>query len=245
MTMTPTEDESPLALEEHELVPASPPRATRSGRSPDYRLRGIDLDAPAFSEAPEQTVRKGHPSYRRRRRRRVIQSLIALAVVALVAVLLRASVVEPFSVSSSAMAPTLRAGTEVLVLKSSLLRGSIGTGDIVVAHQPAAANCAGNSGDLVERVIAGPGQTVRSAGGHVFVDGRRLHETGWFDPAHGELGSRKIAPTKVAPGRYFLMGDNRASTCDSRRFGSIPESSVVGKVVATIVQDGHPSVHFM
>ncbi len=146
------------------------------------------------------------------------------------------------------MAPTLRAGTDVLVLKSSLLMGPIGKGDIVVFDEPAASNCssgAGASHDLVERVIGGPGQTIRSAGGHVYVDGRRLAETGWFDPANGELGTSRIAPTKIPPGSYFVMGDNRTNTCDSRVFGSIPESSVVGKVVATIARDGHPSVHFM
>jgi signal peptidase I len=97
----------------------------------------------------------------------------------------------------------------------------------------------------VERVIAGPGETIRSGHGHVYVDGHRLAETGWFDPAHGELGTKKITATKVAPGHYFLMGDNRSNVCDSRTFGSVPDSSVVGKVVATIAQDGHPSVHFM
>jgi signal peptidase I len=248
MTMTPTEDESPLALGEHDFAPAPVAKKTRSGRAPDYRLRGLDLDAPAFAEAPAQTVRKRHPSYRRRRRRHVVQWVIALAVVALVAVFLRASVVEPFSVSSGSMAPTLRAGTDVLVLKSSLLMGPIGKGDIVVFHEPAASNCsagAGASRDLVERVIGGPGQTIRSSGGHVFVDGRRLVEKGWFDPAHGELGTARIAATKIPQGSYFVMGDNRTNSCDSRMFGSIPESSVVGKVVATIARDGHPSVHFM
>jgi signal peptidase I len=200
-----------------------------------------------YSEAPEPTVRKSHPSYRRRRRRHVVQAVIALTVVALVAVLLRASVVEPFSVSSAAMAPTLHKGTDVLVLKSDLLIGAIGKGDIVVFHEPAASNCAttGSSDEVVERVVAGPGQTIRSSGGHVFVDGRRLAEKGWFDPAHGEVGTTKIAPTKVPQGSYFVMGDNRTNSCDSRMFGAIPESSVVGKVIATIARDGHPSVHFL
>jgi signal peptidase I len=246
MTMTPTEDESQLALDERTLTPAPVTTKSPSGRGPDYRLRGLDLDAPAFNEAPPPpTIRKRHPSYRRRRRRHVVQWVVALAVVAGVAVFLRVSVVQPYSVGSSAMSPTLHSGTDVLVLKSHLLMGSLGRGDIVVFHEPAASNCAGSSHELVERVIAGPGQTVRSAGGHVFVDGHRLAEKGWFDQRNGEIGTTKIARTKVPEGSYFVLGDNRATSCDSRVFGAIPDSSVIGKVIATVARDGHPSVHFM
>jgi signal peptidase I len=126
--------------------------------------------------------------------------------------------------------------------------GSLGQGDIVVFHEPAASNCdagAGSSHELVERVIAGPGQTVRSSGGHVYVDGHRLAEKGWFDRGNGEIGTAKIVRTKVPQGSYFVLGDNRANSCDSRVFGTVPDSSVVGKVIATVARDGHPSVHFM
>jgi signal peptidase I len=248
MTMTPTEDGTPLALDEHDLVVAPAPRKPRSGRAPDYRLRGLDLDAAAFNEAaPPRTIRKRHPSYRRRRRRHVVQWVVALAVVALVAVILRTTVIQPYSVSSGAMAPTLHKGTDVLVLKSGVM-GSVSRGDIVVFHEPAASNCdasAGSSHELVERVIAGPGQTIRSSGGHISVDGRRLAEKGWFAPQSGEIGATKIARTKVPQGSYFVLGDNRMNSCDSRVFGAIPDSSIVGKVIATTARDGHPSVHFM
>jgi signal peptidase I len=244
----PTGIELPHRNGERDASPTAVATKSRAGRAPDYRLRGLDLDAPAFTEPPSRTVRKRHPSYRRRRRRHIVQWIVALAVIALVAIFLRASVVQPFSVSSSAMSPTLRAGTDVLVVKSNLLMGPIEKGDIVVVHEPAASSCnAGGDGsrDLVERVIGVPGQTIRSSGGHIDVNGRRLNEKGWFNRSHGELGTTKIAPTKIPQGRYFVMGDNRTNACDSRAFGPIAESSVVGKVVATIARDGHPSVHFM
>ena len=65
---------------------------------------------------------------RRRRRRHLIQFVVVLGVIALVAVLLRTSVVEPFSVTSTSMMPTLRAGTDVLVVKSSFLTGAVEPG---------------------------------------------------------------------------------------------------------------------
>jgi signal peptidase I len=79
----------------------------------------------------------------------------------------------------------------------------------------------------------------------VYVDGHRLAEKGWFDPRRGEIGTTKIARTKVPAGSYFVLGDNRMNSCDSRVFGAVPDSSVVGKVIATVARDGHPSVHFM
>jgi len=256
-----SEGHPPLTLPRHDYASAQaevaesgeprPAPATtrfRSASTTDYRLRGLNLDAQAFAEAPPGTVLKRHPSRRRRRRRHVIQFVVLLGVTALVAMLLRASVVEPFSVSSSSMAPTLRAGTDVLVVKSHVLIGSVQAGDIVVVAKPAGVTCnpgGDRSDQLVERVIAFPGQTIRSVRGRIFIDGRRFHEMGWYDPRFGETGPVDIAATKVPPKSYFVMGDNRHDGCDSRAFGAIPQSSVVGQVVGTIARDGHVYVHFM
>jgi signal peptidase I len=81
--------------------------------------------------------------------------------------------------------------------------------------------------------------------GRVFIDGHRFHEAGWYDPAFGETGPVDIAATTVPPKSIFVMGDNRHDGCDSRAFGAIPQSSVVGEVVATIARDGHAYVHLM
>ena len=64
--------------------------------------------------------------------------------------------------------------------------------------------------DLVNRVIGLPGQTIWSTRGTIYVDGRRLNEPGWYYPPYGELGKTGIALTKIPPGSYFLMGDNRS-----------------------------------
>jgi signal peptidase I len=227
-------------------VTSPAPPKSRS-RAPDYRLRGLDLDAHAFTEAPSRAVWKRHPSRRRRRRRHVIQFALVLAVVALVAVGLRASVVEPFSVTSASMEPTVPSGTNVLVVKWDLLTGPVERGDVVVVDTPAGVRCNpdGDADHLIARVIAYPGETITSVRGRIYLDGRRFHEPGWYSARYGETGPADIAPTTVPPNSYFVLGDNRHQGCDSRAFGAIPRSSVIGEVVATISHDGHASVHFI
>jgi signal peptidase I len=230
-----------MQTEEHSPIVTT---RSRTRRAHDYRLRGLDLDAPSVAEATTRAVRKKHPSRGRRRRRLFVQWVVVLIVAAAVAVLLRASAVEPFAVRSTSMVPTLPSGTDVLVVKPSFLRGSIKAGDIIVFRAPAGASCATTgAAQLVKRVVGLPGQTIWSAKGSIYVNGRRLNEPGWYNPPFGELGQRGISRTTIPAGSYFVMGDNRTDTCDSRSFGPMAKSQLVGKVVATITRNGHPFVH--
>ena len=93
-------------------------------------------------------------------------------------------------------------------------------------------------------MIGLPGQTIWSAGDRIYVDGRPLNESGWYNPPFGELGPTPIARTTIPADSYFVLGDNRTDPCDSRAFGPVAGSSLVGKVLATTTRGGHPSVHF-
>jgi signal peptidase I len=95
----------------------------------------------------------------------------------------------------------------------------------------------------VQRVIGLPGDTIWSVGSKIYIDGRRLHERGWYDSKYGQVGSTPILRTRVPPGEYFVMGDNRSDSCDSRAFGTIARSSIVGKVFAVVARDGRPYIH--
>jgi signal peptidase I len=173
--------------------------------------------------------------------------VVFLTLVTIVALVLRALVLQPFSVPSPSMVPTLQVGDRILVVKSRLLSGPLKAGDIVVLHQPTGSGCNAGQGrtqDLVTRVIAQPGETIWSQGDSIYVDGRLLQEPGWYNPPFGHLGPSPIAPTQIPPGSYFVMGDNRTDECDSRSFGPVSRSLVVGKVAATILRHGHPHVHF-
>ncbi len=218
----------------------------RSGRGPDYRLRGLELGNTDPDQLPTQTVRKDR--LRRRRRRRIVATwMVVLTVAALAAVLLRASVVQPFSVPSAAMVPTLHVGDRILVLKSSRLEGPIQSGNIVVFRHPRVFPCKAardQAPDLVQRVIGLPGDTVWSVGQKIYVNGKPLHEQGWYDSKYGQVGTTPIPHTKTPSGEYFVLGDNRSESCDSRVFGPIARSLIVGKVIAVLVRDGHLYFHF-
>jgi signal peptidase I len=222
--------------------PARRATAVRSPQEPDYRLRGLSTDpADYVSAAPVRPERQRRP----RRHGPILAKAAALLVVAALAGwLLPAFVVQSFSVPGGAMSPTLQAGDRILVAKSGLLEGPIQAGQIVVFRPPKFLPCTvvGGGGDLVLRVVARPGQTIWSIDNTIFVDGRPLSEKGWYAPRSGPLGSRPIASTALARNQYYVLGDDRAGACDSRVFGPIAASSIVGEAIATVVRHGHVSL---
>ncbi len=222
-------------------------RPPSNGRTYDYRLRGLDLGAQLVEDV-HRPVHVKRASNRRARRRLLIQCGLVLAVTALVTVTLRALVAEPVSVNSTAMVPTLPSGSSVLVVKWSPLAGSTKTGDILVFREPSGSHCPSGGADshrLIARVIGMPGQTIWSSSGRIFVDGKVLDEPGWYNPPFGEVGPTAIPRTTVPPGGYYVLGDNRTDTCDSRAFGPVARSLVVGKVVAIVLRNGHPFLHVL
>ena len=160
--------------------------------------------------------------------------VIALAV----ALLLRTFVVQTFYIPSGSMEPTLQVGDRILVNKLSYHLHNINRGDIVVFSRPPTENCGGPEvDDLVKRVIGLPGETLSLSGGYVDVNGKRLNET-WLPASRqgitgeGPPGNAYdlARPYKVPANHYFVMGDNRTDSCDSRYWGPISRSLIVGKV---------------
>ncbi len=228
---------------------ASPPTAhivtPRTRRRVDYRLRGLDLGAQKRSDAPVLPVRTDPPN--RRHRRRVAMGWAVVVILAtVIALVLRLNVVEPFAVPSAAMAPTIQAGDRIVVVKSRWLAGPIERGSIIVFHRPQPYSCrAGASGeqDLVQRVIGMPGQSIWSVRDTVYVDGHAVHNLHLPGSGPGTARPKPIPLTTVPAGEYFVMGDNPSQSCDSRSFGAVPASSVVGRVVSIFLRGGHPYVH--
>jgi signal peptidase I len=159
----------------------------------------------------------------RRRRPGVVLALVAALAVVL---LLRAVVAEPFGIPSQSMAPTIARGDHVLVDKLAYRGGDLPRhGELVVFHAPRTNEI------TLKRVVATSGQTVEIRDGLLYVDGRRRREP-YTDP--DAIDSVFFGPVTVAAGSVFVLGDNRGDSTDSRRFGSVPASELIGRARARI-----------
>jgi signal peptidase I len=180
----------------------------------------------------------------RRRRRTLAETVITILVAVLLAVLVRGFAFQTFWIPTSSMVPTLGVHDRILVQKAFFTWHDVREGNIVVFRHPSLDHCPGPAdGDLVKRVIALPGQTIYSSGNSIYVNGRLLAEP--YLPRHDPLGppipdASSQHPYRVPPGEFYLLGDNRAISCDSRYWGPIKGSSIVGKVVLVWWHDGRP-----
>ncbi|MGP0030066.1 MAG: signal peptidase I [Acidimicrobiales bacterium] len=167
------------------------------------------------------------------------EAFVVVVIALAVAVLLRLFVVQTFYIPSGSMEPTLQIGDRILVSKLSYDFHSVHRGDIVVFDRPPTENCGGPEvNDLVKRVIGLPGETISLHDGYVYIDGKRLDET-WL-PASEQgktypVGPQGVpynltGPYKIPADHYFMMGDNRTDSCDSRYWGPIDRNLIVGKV---------------
>lgn len=219
--MTPDSDDPALAVDEPPAGRAAIVGTAGDGTPPG----GPGPDGAGAQDAPGTS-------------RWLREALIVVVVAVLVAVLLRTFVVQTFFIPSGSMEPTLQVGDRILVNKLSYHLHGVGRGDIVVFSRPPAENCGGPEvNDLVKRVVGLPGETLSLSGGHVFVDGRRLDES-WLPPS--DRGMTRPGPDgtlyglqhayRVPANDYFVMGDNRTNSCDSRFWGPISKSLIVGKV---------------
>ena len=185
------------------------------------------------------------PRRRRRRRRRALaETAVTILVAVLLAGLVRTFAFQTFWIPSASMVPTLGVYDRILVQKAFFTWRDVREGDIVVFGHPPLDHCAGpQEGDLVKRVIALPGQTIYSSGSNIYVNGRLLAEP--YLPHDDPLGppipgASSQHPYRVPPGEFYMLGDNRADSCDSRYWGPITGSSIIGKVVLTWWHDDHP-----
>ena len=172
-----------------------------------------------------------------KRLRRHIVEWVALLVLALVVTLtLRSFVFQTFYIPSGSMEPTLQIGDRIIVDKLAVDWGTIHLGDVLVFAAPPNENCSGvHDVDLVKRVIGLPGDTLYSVGNTIYVNGQKFNEA-W---THIEpLGPPAIAPPShpvvVAAGHYYMMGDNHSESCDSRYWGTITRSDIIGKAVLRV-----------
>jgi signal peptidase I len=182
---------------------------------------------------------------------RTIKSLLELVVTVAVAValalLIQAFIVKPYRIPSGSMEPTLHIGQRVL---TNRLVNHPSVGDIVVFHPPKGADgqspvcgspnegsghaqaCdaptpAESSQTFIKRVVAGPGDHISIIDGHVYRNGVR-EKDGYIAPCGPDPSCTFRRPIVIPPGDYFMMGDNRGQSDDSRFWGPVPDKWVIG-----------------
>jgi signal peptidase I len=167
----------------------------------------------------------------------LIEAAVIVVVALVVAIVLRTFVVQTFYIPSESMQPTLQVGDRILVNKLSYHLHGVGRTDMVVFARPPLEQCGGLPvKDLVKRVVGLPGETISiNTTGGVDINGKPLSQpwlaAGTFtQPGPGAAPYSLSHPYKIPSDHYFLMGDNRGQSCDSRYWGPIPRSLIVGKV---------------
>lgn len=146
--------------------------------------------------------------------------LIAIGVALLLAVLIRTFLAEPTSVSGRSMIQTLQPGDKVMINKIAYKLGEPERGDIVVFETK-------EGKDLIKRIIGLPGDKIQAKDGKVLLNGKPLTES------YLEKGvvTEDFPETEVPSGKYFVMGDNRPESADSRNslIGLVDENELIGK----------------
>jgi len=179
--------------------------------------------------------------------RTIVDWVVTIVGAVAIVLLIKAFVVNPYRIPSSSMEPTLhcarpaqgceaRFSDRVLANRFIYHFSDPKRGDIVVFDTPPAAEAkCGAGGTFVKRIIGLPGDRIAvrvlKGEGYVFINGRQLNEP--YIQMSRRAPATPYGPTTVPKGQYFMMGDNRAASCDSRFWGTVPRKNIIGKVFMT------------
>jgi signal peptidase I len=177
----------------------------------------------------------------------VIELVLTVAIAVGLALLIQAFIVKPYRIPTPSMVPTLAVGQRIL---TNRLINHPSVGDVVVFHPPHGADLAdpvcGNANEgaghsqacdlptaaesnqtFVKRVVGGPGDRIQIVDGHVIRNGVREKDP-YIEPCGADSSCNFRTAIVVPPGDYFMMGDNRGESDDSRFWGPVPDKWVIG-----------------
>jgi len=185
--------------------------------------------------------------------------LVVIVVIAIgLALAIQAWIVKPYKIPSGSMEPTLDTGQRILVNRFIYRFHEPRIGDIVVFHPPAGAETSSECGVLIggrqpietgsscprptpeessetfiKRIVAVGGDTVSVKAGHPVVNGVEKTDEPYINPCGNATECNLPKPITVPQGYFFMMGDNRGESDDSRYWGPVPEAWIIGEAFAT------------
>lgn len=175
------------------------------------------------------------------KRYRLVREIIETIVLTALMFLVIHTAVQNFDVDGMSMEPTLHNGELILVDKWSYLFHAPTRGDVIVFIAPPAP-----TQDYVKRIVAIPGDTITIDDTVVFVDGVKLNETYVAPQNQGNPYAYKtIHNVVVPPNDYFVMGDNRAGSSDSRNWGFVPRANIIGQAALVYWPFGENNLGFL
>jgi signal peptidase I len=186
----------------------------------------------------------------------LVELVVIVAVALGLALGIQAFLVKPYRIPSESMVPTLQIGQRVLVNRIGNNFGDPHIGDVTVFHPPT-----GSDGDIcgltnkewdpdqekracpqptkgkasvnfIKRIVAGPGDTLKVQDGHVILNGKRQREP-FIAPCGGGGACDLPRAITIPKNHYFMMGDNRGQSQDSRFWGPVPRDWIIGNAFAT------------
>jgi len=184
-----------------------------------------------------------------------IRELVVIVLVASgLALGIQACIVKPYRIPSGSMEPTLKVGQRVLVDRIGMHFSGPKVGEMVVFHPPkdaeqevcgpaphmvtpGGAACSApelerSSVNFIKRIVAGPGDTLYIKEGHAYVNGKRESDS-YTRPCAGGSECNFPTPITIPAGHWFMMGDNRGESDDSRFWGPVPTGWIIGVAFAT------------
>lgn len=187
--------------------------------------------------------------------RSLLELLVALAGIGGLAFAIQAFIVKPYKIPSVSMEPTLKVGQRVLVDRIGNSISGPSVGEIAVFHPPVEAEgekCGpvGHSVtpgghacsepipredmnvNYIKRIVAGPGDEIYIKKGHVYRNGVREKDP-YIRACEADEECDFPKPIKVPPGHWFMMGDNRGESDDSRFWGPVPTAWIIGDAFLT------------
>ena len=155
-----------------------------------------------------------------------VKEYLPYVIILLVVILIKQYIVTPVVVDGTSMSPTLEEGDVMILNRLAYTNKKIKRFDIVVIHD--------HDTNIIKRVIGLPGERVEFKNNNLYINGKKIKQTFSYIETE-DFNIEKLGSTKVPKNSYFVVGDNRLNSLDSRSIGFIPKKEIKGKANFTII----------